>query len=97
MKVATQFFGPVVKEWALERQTIFLTLVGLYTEPLKDIEGVHCFHDPADDSRERWIELFVQDDYLNVCTRHMDTFTNACAAELARVFARGWGGKAEIE
>ena len=44
---------------------------------------------------ERWIEVVVTDDYVDVLTRQMDSFTNGIADRFAADIARFWGGKVE--
>ena len=40
----------------------------------------------------RWIEVFVDADYLDVITRDQDQLTGAVARRLATIFATQWGG-----
>jgi hypothetical protein len=42
---------------------------------------------------ERWIEVIVTDDYVDVLTRQMDSFTNGIAERFAADIARFWQGK----
>lgn len=60
--------GAEVK-WCLDR--FFVTLPGV------------CSH-PFEEDRERWIEVYVGEDHVDVITRSMDAVTNAIADGLVR-------------
>ena len=87
-KVLRQFFDAASTEvlWSIDR--FFVTLVGKGSAPLEGIEGAHCLT-PVD---QRWIEVHLGKDNLDVITRCGDEFTNACALGLAKIFARFWQG-----
>jgi len=44
---------------------------------------------------ERWFEVFVADDYVDVITRRGDEFTSVVARGFAALCARFWGGEME--
>lgn len=46
---------------------------------------------------ERWFEVYIGSDNLDVITRQSDNFTNAVAAGFAERCARVFGGRLEME
>ena len=46
---------------------------------------------------ERWFEIFIGEDGIDVLTRSADEFTNAVAKEFAERVARFWGARLERE
>ncbi len=49
-----------------------------------------------DRKNERWFEVYLGADNLDVITRHGDWITNAIATEFARICAQFWRGHMEM-
>lgn len=47
----------------------------------------------SEDGINRWFEVWLGDDCIDVITRGMDEITNVLADGFAKVCARGWNGK----
>jgi hypothetical protein len=93
--VIVDFCGGAATEVKWERDRFFVLLVGTTSAPLKRIPGVAPLV-ASDDGGERWLEVWFDDESLDVLTRHQDEFTHAVALGLAKVFARFWDGKLEM-
>jgi hypothetical protein len=79
-------------EW--KRGRFFVDLVGTHSHPLKDVLPVHPGQLEGQFG-ERWIEVYLDEGYLDVITRQQDAFTENCADGLARVLALAWDGRLE--
>jgi hypothetical protein len=90
--VIRQFFDSVATEIKWDKDRFMVTLVGKGSHPLKGIIGVGSLLPEAD---ERWIEVIVGKNNLDVLTRRADEFTCCCANGLAAVFVRFW--QAELD
>jgi hypothetical protein len=69
-----------------------IKLPGTPTHPLRrafNIEGP-MLHE------ERWFEVYVADDHIDVMTRLGDAFTNALADKFAEVVCRAWRAKSGL-
>ena len=75
------------------RPWFFITLPGKPSHPLTRISDVSKRPPPPD--KERWFEVFVDDDSVDVMTRQSDEFTGVVADGLGTLLARFY--KAEIE
>ena len=88
-----------VRDLAIEvkwdRDRFFVTLPGTCTHPLarlSDWSGVRAM---AEEKRERWFEVYVAEDNIDVMTRQMDEVTDNIAEGFAKLCARFWEGKLE--
>lgn len=92
--VLEDFFGPVAKvEWHEDQNRFYATIVGEKSPPFRRIKDAHPFVDT--EVSERWIEVYVDDDNIDVMTRMQDELTNVLAAGVAKMFARYWEGRLE--
>lgn len=71
----------------------FVTLVGNKSESFRRIPEAAAFVDP--DIRERWIEVYIGKDNIDVITRLQDEYTSTLASGVAKLFARCWEGRLE--
>lgn len=91
--VLTNFFGEAAKvEWVDGR--FYATLQGKPTQPFAGL-GLTGRLFPPD--MERWIEVYVAKDNIDVITRQADTYTNVLADGVAKLFAHFWQGELEDE
>jgi len=78
-----------------DKDRFFVTLPGTCSHPLarlSDWSGVRAM---AEEKRERWFEVYVAKDSIDVMTRQMDEVTNNIAEGFAKLCARWWEGKFE--
>lgn len=88
--VRNYFGGCGTVEWSQDRW-----IVSLPGKPTWAFEGIEVDVMPQSRNDERWIEVYVGDDNVDVITRRQDEFTNALAAGLAGAFARYWDGEVD--
>lgn len=79
------------------RPWFFITIPGKPTFPFGRLEEMRGTPNAAAiaETPERWFEVFVADDYVDVITRHGDEFTGVVAQGFAALCARFWGGELE--
>jgi len=80
--------------WGMDRW--FATLVGTKTWPFKRIVGPdHPLIEAhkAEESEERWIEVWRDSNCVDVMTRHGDWATNTLAEGFAKLVAQYWKGR----
>lgn len=83
------YFGEQIAcSWQTDRW--FITLPGKPTWPFASL-GING---PPLQS-ERWIEVWIGKDSVDVMTRMQDHFTNSVAEGLAAAIAQFWGGERE--
>lgn len=66
-----------------------ITLPGVSCSPFRRIAEISFYES------ERWFEIFIQDDNIDVLTRQADEFTNNVAQGFAELCARYWEGRLE--
>lgn len=98
-KISEDFLGAflVSSEWASSRWTFLL--VGHKSFPFRRIDGISPALQRAHEEEaqeERWIEVFIGDDNIDVITRRQDPAVNALAEGLAKCIARRWDGRLEM-
>lgn len=89
-KALGDYLGGVGKvEWRVDR--FFVDLPGRGSHPAKRLTEVPegLFRD------ERWIEVWIGDDCIDVMTRQQDELTNVVAAGFSAFATRFWGGRSE--
>lgn len=87
--VRNYFGGCGTVEWSDDRW-----IVSLPGTPTWVFEGIEP-GTARERNAERWIEVYLGDDNVDVITRRQDEFTNALASGLAEVFARYWEGEVD--
>jgi hypothetical protein len=70
-----------------------IRLPGKPTSPFEGVDGNRAFPRMGHDDPERWIEVVLCPENLDVLTRVQDEFTNGIADQLARAFTRYYRGK----
>ena len=91
----------IKNEWGGGRWTA--TLVGHTSWPFRRIaefQGTaRSAHWTSEESKqeERWLEVFIAKDNIDVITRQTDEVTNIIADGFARLLARAWNGRLEEE
>lgn len=90
-KVLEDFLGEAGKvEWDKDR--FYATLQGKPSWAFKRVfKRVSACRDD-----ERWFEVWIGDDCLDIITRQQDHYTNALADGFAKLAANFWDGKVEI-
>lgn len=87
------FFGDAATHVNWDRDRFFVELCGRPTAALRRQDGVPWFYAAAlEEARDRWIEVWLGRDCVDVMTRNADEYTNGCAAALAQIVARWFGG-----
>lgn len=82
-----------VVEWETDR--FFVTLPGKCRHPLTRVTDRRAVEAMNEGPRERWFEVYVGEDHIDVITRLMDQVTEDIARGFAVVVARFWDGKLE--
>lgn len=95
-KALEDYLGGYATKVYWERDRWYAVLVGTKSWPFKRLE-------PADsrlalgmaerEGEERWIEVWLDDDCIDVMTRTSDEATNNLAAGFAELLRRYWQGK----
>lgn len=85
-------------EWDEEGSRFFVKLPGMGCHPATRIadDAVMERMYLMDQKTERWFEVFVCDDNVDIITRHGDRITHAIATEFARICAQFWQGRLEM-
>ena len=87
--VAANFFGEsIATEVVADGQRITISIRGGSTDPYRGLGAKSMPIRP-----DRWIEVFLADDNLDVITREQDQLTNALADGLAMAYATFWHGR----
>lgn len=77
----------------------FATLVGWDSHALRRApfitDAMRAYYAQVHGVRQRFIEVYIGDDYVDVITRQADDATNALADRLAELIARCWKGRLE--
>jgi hypothetical protein len=103
-QVVADFFGEVLKEshWSEDKSRLFVTLVGQWSHPImrvvdQEIRAKLEAQRPEDPGWQgRFLEVYTDDEHLDVMTRMQDEFTGVCARGLAAIFARTWDGRLDV-
>lgn len=105
--VIQDYFGPVATEVRWKDERFYITLLGKQSHPFEHVDPDHpvartTLHyrklaEEGKASAERWIEVWMGPDSMDVITRMADPFTNACAKDLAWHIAGQWNGDLEAE
>lgn len=98
--VLEDYTAGLAKEIRWDKGRFFVTLPGTVRNPLlrvlpKDTPYARAAQEEASDATDRWFEVWVGTDNINVITRRMDEVTNAVARGFAVLCARWWDGKIE--
>lgn len=76
-----------------DKDRLFANLPGKGTHPLARIKDAKI---PEDIHRvERWFEIYIDPEYIDIITRQHDQFTNYVADGFVEVMARWWNGRVE--
>lgn len=95
--VIKDYLDAALSEFQWDKDRFLIVLVGQNSAPLKSVA------DPdmrriltSEDGQERFIEVYLDNNSLDVITRRGDEFTNNVADGLARIFARFWEAELQI-
>jgi hypothetical protein len=102
-QVLEDYLGSFAVKQTFERRRYTVLLVGKQSNPHRRVgpiietPGGATFNLGAvwDEDGERWIEVFVSDDNVDVITRMADPATCALADGLTQLMARRWKGRLE--
>lgn len=85
-------------KWDGPGNRFFVLLPGMCSNPAIRITDSDTIRRMAEEERktERWFEVYVGDDNIDVITRHGDWITNGIATEFAKICAQFWKGKLEM-
>jgi len=81
-----------------ERNRFLVTLPGMGSHPAARISESETTRLAAAEERknERWFEVYIAPDNIDVITRRGDWITNAIATEFARICAQFWQGDLQM-
>jgi len=73
---------------------LFVTLPGTVSFPFARVGPATEYQRASarEDRNERWFEVYIGEDSVDVITRQMDEITNNVARGFAELMARGWDG-----
>lgn len=103
-KVLEDYLGATMvnNEWGGDRWTALL--VGTKSWSLRRVVDLCnetariCAAARAEEAHEeRWIEVFIAEESIDVITRRQDEMVNDIADGFAQLIARYWGGRVEME
>ena len=101
-QIIEDYFGAVLAsiEWKQTQQRFYVCLVGDWSHPLARVGDEHARQmvaaiKPEGDLARRWIEVFIDREYVDVMVRMGDPFTSAAARHLAAQMANRWAGELE--
>lgn len=85
-------------EWDGPGHRFFVKLPGMCSNPAARFTDSDMIRRMAIEDRktERWFEVYVDDDNVDVMTRHSDWITNGIATEFAKICAQFWQGRLEM-
>ena len=94
-KALEDYLGAFAQRVYWDKDRWFAKLVGTKTWPFKRLEGpdhpMFEFH-KAEETEERWIEVWLSKDCVDVMTRRADWVTNTLAEGFAKLMAQYWSG-----
>jgi hypothetical protein len=76
----------------LHEGRLYAVFHGKPSYPFRRVKGYEEMRHAAEQHDERWMEVFVDKDNLDVITRQTDEFTGAVAEGFAQLAARFWDG-----
>ena len=80
-------------EWNGPQSRYYIHLAGTYSSPQTRAKGgLYAKPLPEAGFVDRYIEVWIGEDCIDIMTRHQDDVTNTIAEGLAKVFARFWKG-----
>ncbi len=85
---------------SLDKDRFFINLVGRKSYPLKRQAGISISRqklwvDDEQDRKERWIEVFIAKDSIDIITREQDDLTNCLADGLRDICIRFFRAETE--
>lgn len=95
-KALEDFLGAFATKVYWQKDRWFAELVGTKTWPFKRIEDEsHPLFEAhkAEETEERWIEVWLDNKCVDVMTRHGDWATNTLAGGFAKLVAQYWKGR----
>jgi hypothetical protein len=95
--VLEDYVRDLATEVKWDQGRFYVVLPGMGSNPLARVSDWPLMADMAKEQREteRWIEVWLGDDCLDVITRHADEITNNIASGFAKLCARYWKGRLE--
>lgn len=91
------YLGEACKALHVDGSRITALLVGAPRFPFRRHPGFEKYKDAVEQRDERWFEVFVAPDHIDVITRQTDEFTNVVAQGFAELCRRCWHGKLDRE
>jgi len=95
-KALEDFLGAFAKRVYWSKDRWFAVLVGTKSWPLRRLEpedSIGAMSAKAEESEERWIEVWLDRKCVDVMTRRGDWATNTLAEGFAGLVAQYWQGK----
>lgn len=95
-KALEDYLGAFATNVRWDTDRWFATLVGTKTWPFRRLEpedSIGARSAKAEESEERWIEVWLDHECVDVMTRHGDWVTNTLAGGFADLVAQYWQGK----
>lgn len=99
-KALEDYLGAYATRVYWQRDRWFAVLVGTKSWPFKRLEPPDSRMAQAaalETEEERWIEVWLDNECIDVMTRHSDEATNNLASGFAKLAARYWKGRLEDE
>lgn len=97
--VLEDYLNGIATEVKWDHDRFFAKLSGKQTHPLRRMpenEVARYAVMATEEVEERWIEVWIGNDCIDVMTRFADELTNRIADGFAQLCARFWNGRLEI-
>lgn len=98
-KALEDFLGAYATEVKWDRDRFYAKLVGTKSWPFKRLEpadSVIALGMAEREGEDRWIEVWLDDECIDVMTRSSDEATNNLAEGFAKLIARYWKGRKQF-
>lgn len=88
------YLGNALFDLHIDGKRITARLIGKPSFPFRRHVGYKKMTAASEQREERFFEVYVEKDHIDVITRQTDEFTNVVAAGFAELCRRRWQGKA---
>jgi len=96
-RVLEDYLGTAAAVWRSDSSRIIAKLVGKPSFPFRREPHMERYAAACEQHDERWLEVYVAKDHIDVITRQTDEYTGVVADGFATLAARYWEGKRDPE
>jgi len=95
-KTLEDYLGDACIGHHIDGPRITVTLMGKPSYPFRRHPGFEKYAAVSEQREDRFFEVFVEKDKIDIITRQTDEFTNVVAEGFAVLCARCWSGKRDL-